>query len=117
MSCKINFAYFTRKHLCWSLFLIKLQSLTWKVTKKGTLTQVFSCEFFELFKNTNSSRRLLLLFNGFLNIRISQLTYNGSSHQIIFCRTSASEKYERKQTNFTINIQCEQPPSEFSACL
>ena len=25
--CKINFAYFTGKHLCWSLLLIKLQSL------------------------------------------------------------------------------------------
>ena len=36
-----NFAKFTVKHLCQSLFLIKLQT--------GGL---FSCEFFEIFKNT-----------------------------------------------------------------
>ena len=33
-----NFANFTRKHLCWNLFLIKLQA--------------FSCEIFENFKIT-----------------------------------------------------------------
>ena len=36
-----NFANSTGKHLCWSLFLIKL-----------TPTQVFSCEICEFFKNT-----------------------------------------------------------------
>ena len=40
MFCKINVAYFTGKQLCWSLFLIRFQSLTWNLTKKGTLTQV-----------------------------------------------------------------------------
>ena len=37
-----NFAIFTGKHLCCSLFLLKLQ----------TPTQVFSCEYCEIFKNT-----------------------------------------------------------------
>ena len=35
-----NFTKFTEKHLCQSLFF-----------KKETLTQVFSCEFYEIFKN------------------------------------------------------------------
>ena len=39
-----NFAKFTRKHLCWSL------------KKKNTPTQVFSCEFCEIFKNTSFYR-------------------------------------------------------------
>ena len=40
-----NFATFTRKHLCQSLFF-----------KKETLVQVFSCEFCEISKNTFSYR-------------------------------------------------------------
>ena len=39
-----NFAIFTRNHLCWSLFLIKIR----------TPTKVFSCEYCENFKNTYS---------------------------------------------------------------
>ena len=41
-----NFAKFTGKHLCQSLFLKKLQALR-ALFKKETLAQVFSCEFFE----------------------------------------------------------------------
>ena len=69
--CEINAAYFTGKQLCWSLFLIKLQSLTWNFTKKGALTQVFSCDLFEIFKEhlfyktpPDDCRNL----NGFLDI-------------------------------------------------
>ena len=36
-----NFAIFTRKHLCWSLFQIK-----------KTRTQMFSCEYWEISENT-----------------------------------------------------------------
>ena len=50
-----NFAILTGKHLCWSLFLIKLQAfrpsglqLYWK----NTSTQIFSCENCETFKNS-----------------------------------------------------------------
>ena len=39
--CK-NFAKFTGKHLCQSLFI-----------KKETLAQVFSCEFCKIFNNTS----------------------------------------------------------------
>ena len=47
-----NFAKFTGKRLCHSLFLIKLQASSYNFIKKGTLAQVFSCEFCEVFKNT-----------------------------------------------------------------
>ena len=40
-----NFAKFTGKHLCQSLFFNK-------VAEKETLAQVFSCEFCKIFKNT-----------------------------------------------------------------
>ena len=39
-----NFTKFTGKHLCQSLFLNK-------VAEKETLTQVFPCEFYKIFKN------------------------------------------------------------------
>ena len=43
-----NFAIFTGKHLCWSLFLIKLRALGlqlyFNLVPKETSTQVFSCE-------------------------------------------------------------------------
>ena len=47
-----NFAKFTGKHLCQSLFFNKVVSLR-PVTllKKVTLAQVFSSEFCEIFKN------------------------------------------------------------------
>ena len=42
-----NFAKFTGKHLCQSLFFNKVAGFF----KKETLIQVFSCEFCEIFKN------------------------------------------------------------------
>ena len=45
-----SFRNFTWKHLCWSLFLIKLQF--WGPATLETPTQVFSCEISEVFKNT-----------------------------------------------------------------
>ena len=47
-----NFAKFTGKHLYQSLFFNKVDSLL--VPLKETLAQAFSCEFFEIFKNTFS---------------------------------------------------------------
>ena len=47
-----NFAIFTGKPLCWSLFLLK--SLTWRfatLIKKETPTHVFFCEYCEIFQN------------------------------------------------------------------
>ena len=51
-----SFAKFTGKHLCQSLFLINFQASTCNFTKNKTLTQVFSCEFCKISKNTFSYR-------------------------------------------------------------
>ena len=49
-----DFANFTGKHLCWSLFLIKV--LTNFI--KNSPIQVFSCEMWKNFKNTFSTEHL-----------------------------------------------------------
>ena len=57
-----NFTKLTEKHLCQSLFLIKLQA--WHATllkrRLSALAQVFSCEFCEISKNTFSYRAPLV---------------------------------------------------------
>ena len=45
-------ANFTGKHLCHSLFLIKLQDDACNFTRKETPTLMVSSEFFEIFKNS-----------------------------------------------------------------
>ena len=47
-----NFAKFTGKHLCQSLFFNKVAGLGPATLLKKVLAQVFSCEFCEIFKNT-----------------------------------------------------------------
>ena len=47
-----NLVKFTGKHLCQSLFQIKLQASGLQLIKKETLAQVFFCEFCEISKNT-----------------------------------------------------------------
>ena len=67
-----NFANFTGKHLCWSLFFTKLQAFRPATLLKKTPTQVFSCEIWEILKNTyfekhlNKSERLLLCMDYFI---------------------------------------------------
>ena len=54
-----NFAIFTGKHLCWGLFFNRvpfrkgLQAFNF--IKKETPTQLFSCEYCEILKNTSGS--------------------------------------------------------------
>ena len=45
-----SFANFTGKHLCWSLFLIELQTFKPGTLLKGNPTQVFSCNIWEILK-------------------------------------------------------------------
>ena len=47
-----NFAKFTGKHLCQSLFFTKVTCLRPATFLRKTLAQVFSCEFCEISKNT-----------------------------------------------------------------
>ena len=47
-----NFAKFTVKHLCQSLFFNKVTGGACNFIKKETLAQVFSCEVCEISKNT-----------------------------------------------------------------
>ena len=50
-----NFATFTGKHLCQSLFFYEVAGLrpqACNFIKNETLAQLFSCEFYEIFKNT-----------------------------------------------------------------
>ena len=54
-----NFAKFTGKQQCQSLFLMKLQTEACNFIKKETLAQVLSCEFCEIFKNTFFCRKPL----------------------------------------------------------
>ena len=68
-----NFAKFTGKHLCQSLFFsIKLQASVCNFIIKEALAQVFSCEFCEISQNIFSHRtapvaasvfRILLILN------------------------------------------------------
>ena len=44
------FAIFIGKHWCYSLFFTKLQAYGLQLYLKETPTQVFSCEYYEIFK-------------------------------------------------------------------
>ena len=55
-----NFAKFTGKDLCQSLFFNKVADLRPFFIKKETLAQIFSCEFCEISRNTFSYRTPLV---------------------------------------------------------
>ena len=54
-----DFTIFTGKHLCWSLFLIKLQ-----LYEKETLTQLFSSEYCKIFQNIYFEEHLPMANSG-----------------------------------------------------
>ena len=56
--CSENKVFFPGKRLCWSLFLIKLQSKGQQLYYKDTPTQMFSCEICETLKNTYFEQHL-----------------------------------------------------------
>ena len=65
-----NFAKFTAKHLCWSLFLIKLKASGLQLCSKEAPAQVLSCELCEIFQHTLFTEQLLLPAEKF-NLRIN----------------------------------------------
>ena len=48
----INFPIFTRKYLCWTFFLIKLQARWPTTVLKRRPKQVFYCENHKMFQNS-----------------------------------------------------------------
>ena len=66
-----NFAKFTGKHLCQSLFFNKIVGLACNLIKKETLAQVFSCEFCEVSKNTFPYRTPPVAPSGFISFSFS----------------------------------------------
>ena len=64
-----KFAELPRKHLCWSVFLIKKQA--WRPAylskKKETTIQVFSCEYCEFFKSF-FIEHLIILITHYANV-------------------------------------------------
>ena len=101
MFCKTgvlkNFAKFTGKNVCQSLFLIKLQGEACKFIKKENLAEVFPCEFCEIFK----SNFLQYISGGWL--------ISSGSCNLVILLVTILKKYrnERAITNlrFTIAIK------------
>ena len=97
-----NFATFTGQHLCQSPFLIKF-------IKKETLTQVFSCEFCKISKNTFYTESLRMtasvvtypfyfIFNSFFLTIISMFFLSFSVLFHCFLRSSQACNFIKKQT-------------------
>ena len=72
-----NLQYSPQKNLCWSLFLIKLQTIRPVVLLNRDPTQVFSWKYFKIFKNiyfedhlqTATSASWSILYKKFVDIR------------------------------------------------
>ena len=64
--CLKNFTIFTEKHLCWSLFLKSCRPEGLQLYQKDTPTQVLSCEYCKIVKNSFLDRTPLMAASGFL---------------------------------------------------
>ena len=83
-----NFAKFTGKHLCQSLFFNKvagLRSQACNFIKKETLAQVLSCEICEISKNTFFTE----------NIRAAASVCIGSGRLEVFCKKGVLKNFEK----------------------
>ena len=69
-----TFAKFTGKHLCQSLFCNKFADFS-PATKKETLTQVFSCGFCKIFKNTFFTEHPQWLLLKFISHHIKEILH------------------------------------------
>ena len=80
---------FTGKHLCWSLFLIKLQE---------TPTQVFSCEYCKIFKNNVLEEHLQTAASVFCKTYtplVATFTTNNTHITILYCCNCFYQKFTR----------------------
>ena len=100
-----NFAKFTGKHLCQSLFLNKVAGTACNFIKKETLTQVFSFEFSEISKNTFFTEHVWATASVTLRKLAKQWHNNSIAQEIVFCilcRTTLSMLYGYITNNISI---------------
>ena len=83
-----NFAKFTGKHMCQSLFFDRVQPQACNFIKNKTPTQVFSCEIYEHFKNTPFNRTLK-----------HQYSHQFSSYTVCLYCSSLPQPYSKEGTN------------------
>ena len=82
-----NFAKFTEKHLCQSLFFNKIAGTACNFIKKETLPQVFSREFCEISKNTFYTEHLRWLLWNFRRTSEEKVTsYTQTIHRMLQSR-------------------------------
>ena len=70
-----NFAKFTRKHLCQSLFFNKVAGLNLQVYKKETLAQGFFCEFGKFFKSVFLTEQLQMIAPRSLRLMAKDMSF------------------------------------------
>ena len=78
-----NFTQLTRKPLYWGLFFNKVAGLRLvTLSKKKTPTQVFSCEFCEIFNNTFFHRTPLVAASYFSLTKMKKLITKGETDKL-----------------------------------
>ena len=93
---KTNFAKFSGKHLCWSLFHFQANSLKFSI--KETPAQVLSCKFAEDLKNS--------FFTEHLRVTVSWV--------VSLCWVGEyTLKVNNKSAEFIVHNQQKQPPEMF----
>ena len=85
-----NFTTFKEKHLCWSLFLIKLQAWRPTLYQKEILTQVFSYKYCKIVKNSFLYRTPLMAASGFLT-KLAENNFE-ENHSLIKFFSEISQK-------------------------
>ena len=80
-----DFTNFTGKQLRWSLFLIKMQTSVLQLYYKETLTELFSCEIFETFKNPSFYRTPLVAASDCLCKKFSEYPHEMLGISVIVC--------------------------------
>ena len=115
-----NFAKFTRKHLCRSLYFNKVVLQACYFIKKETLAQLFSCESCKIFKNSFFIKKI---FDSsfWISMRYS-IDFMNALAEVVFrgvWQNSSSENFleiSRKITDRVL-FQCKRTPSRFSVIL
>ena len=80
-----TFVKFTGKHLCKSLFFIKVAGLTLGSLLKKRLAHVFSCEFYKIFKNISFTEHLRATaseINGLVSVIWNTWVISGWMHPV-----------------------------------